>query len=118
MLRRDSVLRCCLCLHERVTSRWHTNVSYREKERNHYYKKYYGLSVDDLLLMCDKQGRKCGICPRDIIFPSSATHLDHDHDTGKVRALLCAHCNRGLGSFQDNPELLEKAAAYLRSHGK
>jgi hypothetical protein len=43
-------------------------------------------------------------------------HVDHCHQTGHVRALLCTGCNSGLGAFRDSPERLREAAAYIEHH--
>lgn len=64
-----------------------------------------------------QQSGLCGICG----LPKTNTRkislsVDHDHNTGKVRALLCHKCNRGIGMFGDNLNLLEKAVLYLRKH--
>lgn len=52
-----------------------------------------------------------GICP--ICSVKKVTAIDHDHKTGKVRGLLCHDCNRGLGIFKDDVNMLAKAAKYL-----
>lgn len=76
----------------------------------------YGLSWDAYLAMVAAQCGLCAICSKSR--GRRPLHVDHDHVTGKVRALLCYKCNSGIGNLNDDPNLMEKAAAYLRQHGK
>lgn len=60
------------------------------------------------------QNNKCGLCGIDVKETSrKRLCCDHDHKTGGNRLLLCDNCNRGLGLFKDNPEVLRKAAAMI-----
>lgn len=84
-------------------------------ERKYKFKKQYGISLDDYYEMLDKQNGTCAICKTDV--PNKRTKffaVDHCHTTGKVRGLLCSSCNRGLGLFRDNENLLFSAINYLK----
>lgn len=80
-------------------------------------KQAYGVTKEEYDALMVKQGGKCAICRKDhgTIIRGRQTPLgvDHCHKTGKVRGLLCQGCNVGLGNFQDDPELLKIALAYL-----
>lgn len=82
------------------------------------YKKRYDMTLRDYEKLLKKQNNKCAICGSTEIGDKSRMFfsVDHDHKTGKVRGLLCVHCNHGLGGFKDNPESLVAAAAYLLQH--
>jgi Recombination endonuclease VII len=75
-------------------------------------KNLYGLTLEELAEMKTAQQGCCAICQR----PSDELQIDHSHATTKVRALLCPKCNRGLGHFDDDVELLKAAIAYLKRH--
>jgi hypothetical protein len=75
----------------------------------------YGLTREDYHAMLAAQRGCCAICERPLVVEGKKTHVDHCHDTDVVRGLLCARCNTGLGAFEDNPDLLERAVAYLRA---
>jgi len=79
----------------------------------------YGLTPEDYQVMFDMQDGKCSVCQRTPEGNGVSRHnlvVDHDHDTGQVRALLCDFCNRGLGIFRDDPDLLMHAADYLLTY--
>lgn len=75
--------------------------------------KKYGLSENDFRSLVNDQNNQCAICR--YVFTSTPC-VDHDHQTGSVRGLLCADCNRGLGLFKDNSDHLESAIEYLKTH--
>lgn len=74
----------------------------------------YGLPYHIFQRMLFQQKRQCAICK--LPFKSSKTiHVDHNHETGKVRGLLCHNCNTGLGLYRDNPQTLATAIEYLEA---
>ncbi len=79
--------------------------------RTYHLKRRYGITARDADALLANQGGLCAICK-----VSPAVHVDHDHETGAVRALLCFNCNGGLGQFKDNPEVLHAAAYYVQFH--
>jgi len=69
----------------------------------------YRIRKEDYNAMFSKQGGCCAICQE----PHKKLHIDHCHNTGMVRGLLCSGCNLGLGHFRDNPKFMYAAIAYL-----
>ena len=79
---------------------------------NAYYLRAYGISLDEYRTMVVVQNGRCGICGERPEYPKKL-YVDHNHLTGKVRALLCNDCNTGLGAFKDNLDYLTSAFEYL-----
>ena len=77
-----------------------------------YYKRVYGISYNDYQRILKEQNGVCAICMSKCITGKSLA-VDHDHETGAVRGLLCTKCNSGLGQFEDNTVRLYTAIAYL-----
>ncbi len=84
-----------------------------EHERGTYVLRKYGLTAEQYNAMLDSQNSKCPICGYKFGQKKGDVHVDHNHTTGQVRGLLCDKCNRGLGYFKDNSQVLLNAAAYL-----
>lgn len=78
------------------------------RSRKHQLKRY-GLSLDQYNEMIESQNGVCAICHKVMDSP----HVDHNHETGHTRGLLCSFCNTGLGYFFENIESLGRAKEYL-----
>lgn len=78
-----------------------------------YKLRRHGLTEETFAALLEAQGGGCAICGS--TEPGNGSfRIDHDHDTGQVRGLLCHKCNVALGLMGDDPERLARAAAYLR----
>lgn len=108
---------------EKTRERWRKDSAKRRKEKpdlvkSYHFRSAYGLEWDEYQSMIEGQNNKCAICEQGPENKSRWNKLfvDHCHDTGKVRKLLCGQCNAGLGNFQENKEFLNKAIEYLDEH--
>jgi hypothetical protein len=115
---------CKSCARE-VTAKWRTenpgrantwHKSNPEKVGFFQIKIKYGISQDQYNVLFERQSGCCAICKTHQRTLHRKLAVDHDHHTGKVRGLLCAKCNCGLGNFNDNLNVLMKAALYLEAN--
>lgn len=77
----------------------------------------YGMTERQFEELLSEQSGMCAICGAVSACanaPGKVLYVDHDHETGEIRGLLCRNCNSGLGMFQDKPELIAKAFLYLK----
>jgi hypothetical protein len=88
-----------------------------DKSRARNLMRSYGITIAQYDAMFAAQGGRCAICLSDKPRGSRGRHfaVDHCHSTGKVRGLLCSHCNTVLGKMNDNPDTLLRAVDYLKA---
>lgn len=107
-------------------------LAYKRKKENNKLKirelkntqlqRLYGVSIDTVETKHKEQDGCCAICNTPILLFGDLTTkyqiacVDHNHQTGAVRGLLCNKCNRGLGFFNDNASLLKDASQYLEKY--
>ncbi len=105
--------------HRQVQHRYEQSPRGREVVRKNGRKRVLhrqGLTEAQYTVLLDAQDQVCAICHSH----NGRRHLciDHDHKTGKVRALLCGNCNSALGHVGDNPDRLLQMAEYLKTHAR
>lgn len=80
---------------------------------DYWLKQKYGITIEDFEVLEKKQNGVCTICG---IKPDYRLCVDHRHDTGKIRGLLCRNCNKAIGQLGDTPEGVLKAYEYLKEN--
>jgi hypothetical protein len=104
---------------EQIIARRKMQTWYRRRpeylayHRDRHLRTKYGLSLSDYNAMLESQGGGCSICGQKPAAGKKSMPVDHCHQTGAVRGILCDPCNRALEGFQDSPTILRSAIAYL-----
>ena len=80
----------------------------KDIESDRYFRRTYGLTRQELQALVASQGGWCAICQ-----VNPAEHVDHCHDSGKIRGVLCFTCNVALGHLKDDVQLFRRAIDYL-----
>lgn len=112
---RAAVCRPCAIKQVRI---WEINnpEKFALNQRRHIMKSKYGITLEQYAEMLKAQNGGCSICGRKRNPPKEPLVVDHDHQSGTVRSLLCNRCNGGMGLLGDNPERLRAAADYIEHH--
>jgi hypothetical protein len=104
---------------ERSRKGWRTwRQNNPDKVRNKKLMEDFGITLEEYNAMFEDQGGCCAICGTHQDELPKNLSVDHDHETGEVRGLLCGHCNLTIGHARESPEILASAIEYLRRYGK
>lgn len=116
--------KCAECLLERKYKRINKDPEkHKHMSRNARLKNKYGVDIEWYTAKLKEQSGKCAICGvsenlKVGIGSIESFHVDHDHETGVIRGLLCGSCNRAIGLLGDSSATANNAAIYLAKHEK
>lgn len=103
---------CKSCHTDSDSNRYHNNSLLKRVKK-------FGITVEQYNNFVSIQNNSCAICGKpkeEFTGRGNNFHIDHCHTSGKVRGLLCSHCNTGLGQFKDSINSLQNAIQYLRQN--
>ena len=106
--------RCKVCIRQQTAEYRKKNGI--EQRRKYGLKRSFGISQEFYNDLFSSQEGKCSICEVHQSELKRALSVDHCHDSGKIRGLLCAKCNTALGLFGDRADNLKRATSYIEKH--
>jgi hypothetical protein len=98
----------------KVHLKGYTQRTFKSK-KNSSLKRKYGIGIDQYNILLEIQNNTCYICGKSEVLNKSLA-VDHNHETGKVRGLLCYRCNTALGFVEEKVEILQNMINYLNKH--
>ncbi len=120
---------CAVCATKTKDARYMATRRHYEANKKHYAStarrrniRKYGITIDEYDELLVKQAGVCAICgqheTRKIKGKLISLAVDHDHETGKIRGLLCAECNMAIGLLHESITALKTAINYLQRHAE
>ena len=109
---------CKECRKADSNARWAAKTPEQkyDAQRNTRLKQRYGITLDEYNERLERQGSRCAICPKPAAEnPHGVLHVDHNHETGVVRGLLCVGCNSALGYIEHG--LFDEFMEYIKNDG-
>jgi hypothetical protein len=75
----------------------------------------YNITETEYVTLYESQNKACAVCEKELPLMGKSTHIDHDHETGKIRGILCSNCNTALGLLKDNIDIILSLALYKQN---
>ena len=92
-------------------------AAHKARCRKNALRRKYGITEQDFDRILHDQGQVCAICGASETEHAVKWHVDHDHNDGVVRGILCQRCNQAIGLLGENPQVASRAATYLAKVG-
>jgi hypothetical protein len=106
---------CKTCNRERKY-KWHQTEQGKRSSANTKLKARFGITIDEYEAMYEQQGGKCLCCGDTESYLGHRLAVDHCHETGKIRGLLCKSCNVGLGNLKENKQFISNLLKYVENY--
>lgn len=88
----------------------------KEVALKHYLRKFYGLTVDQYEAKLKEQNGCCAVCKKHSSEFKRRLAVDHNHQTGQIRGLLCVNCNNGLGCLKEDVKIIKDMIVYIEAY--
>lgn len=108
--------RCSEC--KKVGKTYHANQykKHRGKRLSSKLKQSYGITLEQYQVLFDHQKGQCAVCGISKTYGNRALSVDHNHQTGKIRGLLCGACNSALGYINESETIALSLIEYIKLH--